>query len=533
MPTRSKNEPTSTLTPDTLRSSQRPSRRGFLKGASVTAAMSGVMPLLAGATAMAQTNEDATTLNRLERANANRDRRILLKGGTVVSMDPAVGNFAQGDVLIQGKKIAEVGRDLSAAAQGGRAIVVDAKDMILIPGFCDPHIHSWQGQISRIISNQGGPVNEPATHSYGTVMHQTMAPAYRPKDIYAGTLMTMLVAINAGITTVCDLSHNSRSGEHSDAAIQALFDSGIRGVHASGDPHNGEWAHQWPQDLYRLKQKYCSSDDQLVTLRLLYGSPVATNGHADMIKIRRDLDLWFSIDGVPIPPNHADRYASGEYTGKESYVDHRGLPAPIKRVIADHGATVNVCPRIDSQFGGGGRSSGIAAYQDWLDVGVRPALSSDDPGTYAVDLFTEMHVMYAMQRGNTARERLNGNPNPPREATCRDMLESVTIRGAQNCALDHKVGTLTPGKEADIVLINTNDVHLYPKHNVITTIVEGAHIGNVDTVFIAGDLRKWRGKLTSPLVARNMEKLRQIVDESRDHLFAATKWPLGKIDFSD
>ena len=195
MPKRSQNEPASTLTPDTLRSSHPRSRRRFLKEASVTAALGGVMPLLAEATASAQTNEDATTLNRLERANANRDRRILLKGGTVVSMDPAVGNFAQGDVLIQGKKIADVGRDLSAAAQGGKAIVVDAKDMILIPGFCDPHIHSWQGQVSRIISNQiSAPPNDP-THSYGTVMHQTMAPAYRPKDIYAGTLMTMLVAI--------------------------------------------------------------------------------------------------------------------------------------------------------------------------------------------------------------------------------------------------------------------------------------------------------------------------------------------------
>jgi cytosine/adenosine deaminase-related metal-dependent hydrolase len=253
-----------------------------------------------------------------------------------------------------------------------------------------------------------------------------------------------------------------------------------------------------------------------------------------MIKIRRDLDLWFSIDGVPIPPNHADRYASGEYNGKESYVDHRGnYPLPIKRAIVDHGATVNVCPRIDSQFFVGGPGPGIAAYQDWLNVGLRPAFSSDDPGTYAIDMFTEMHVTYAMQRGSTARERLNGNPNPPREATCRDMLESATLRGAQNCGLDHKVGTLTPGKEADIVLINTNDVHLYPKHNVITSIVEGAHIGNVDTVFIAGELRKWRGKLTSALLGRNNEKIRQMVDESRDHLFAATKWPLGKIDFSD
>ena len=521
------NDPMATATPDTPRTPGSTSRRDFLKRGSAAAAIGAVMPLLSSETAVAQSSGDARTLDRLERANADRERRILLKGGTVISMDSAVGNFAQADVLIQGKKIAAIGPDLSAAAQGGKAVVVDAKDMILIPGFCDPHIHSWQGQIPRIVSNQiSAPPNNP-THSYNTVMHETMALVYRPKDMYVGTLMTMLACINAGITTVCDNSHNSRSGEHSDAAIQALFDAGIRGVHASGSPHYGKWDQQWPQDLHRLKQKYCSSDDQLVTLRLMY-SP-----GPEVLKVRRDLDLWITMEGGGNAPNLPGLYASGDYNGKESYNHARGFPMPNMRAIVDHGAKVNVCPRIDSQYAGGGSSNGIPAYQDWLNLGLRPAFSNDDPATYAVDMFTEMHVMYAIHRGTTQRERANGNPNPPPEATTRDMLESATIRGAECCGVGHKVGTLTPGKEADIVLINTNDIHLYPKHNVITSVVEGAHIGNVDTVFIGGQLRKWRGKLTSTLLGRNLEKIRQMVDESRDYLFTATKWPLAKIDFSD
>ena len=239
------------------------------------------------------------------------------------------------------------------------------------------------------------------------------------------------------------------------------------------------------------------------------------------------------MEGGGNAPNLPALYASGDYNGKESYNHARGFPLPNMRAIVDHGAKVNVCPRIDSQYAGGASNNGLPAYQDWLNLGLRPAFSNDDPGTYAVDMFTEMHVMYALHRGATMRERANGNPNPPPEATTRDMLESATIRGAECCGVANKVGTLTPGKEADIVLINTNDIHLYPKHNVITSVVEGAHIGNVDTVFIAGELRKWRGKLTSPLLGRNLEKIRQMVDESRDYLFAATKWPLGKIDFSD
>jgi cytosine/adenosine deaminase-related metal-dependent hydrolase len=441
------------------------SRREFLKRGSAAAAIGAAMPLLSGETAAAQSSDDARTLDRLARANADRDRRILLKGGTIVSMDGAVGNFAQGDVLIQGKKIASIGADLSAAAQGGKAIVVDAKDMILIPGFCDPHIHSWQGQIPRIVSNQiSAPPGNP-THSYNTVMHETMALSYRPKDMYAGTLMTMLVCINAGITTVCDNSHNSRSGAHSDAAIQALFDAGIRGVHASGNPHYGNWDHQWPQDLERLK-KHCSSDDQLVTLRLMYA---AGPGHRRTQR-PRPLDHHGGRRQRAESPR-SER--SGDYNGKESYNHARGFPLPNMRAIVDHGAKVNVCPRIDSQYAGGASNNWLPAYQDWLNLGLRPGFSNDDPATYAVDMFTEMHVMYALHRGAIMRERANGNPNPPPEATTRDMLESATIRGAECCGVAHKVGTLTPGKEADIVLINTNDIHLYPKHNVITSVVEG------------------------------------------------------------
>src|SRR5262245_22588282 len=170
--------------------------------------------------------------------DAKGPERILLKGGTVITMDPAVPNLANGDVLIEGKKIVAIGPNLSVG--GGQ--VIDCTGMIMIPGFCDPHIHSWQGQIPRLIANQSVPVATP-TNNYTTVYHNTFAPAYRPEDMYIGTLMTMLVAIDGGITTVCDNSHNSRSSEHSDAAIEALFDSGIRGVHASGVPSFGVWDH--------------------------------------------------------------------------------------------------------------------------------------------------------------------------------------------------------------------------------------------------------------------------------------------------
>ena len=461
---------------------------------------------------------DGALGNRLERANADRNRRIMLKGGTIISMDPAVGNFARGDILIEGDKIAGISPSLSA---GGDVIEVDAADMIIIPGFCDPHIHSWQGQLARLIPNQNDDRLD-TRRNYFTVMHDTFAHAYRPEDMYIGTLMTMLAAINGGITTVCDNSHNSRSSEHSDAAIGALFDSGIRGVHASGPPSSGQWDQQWPQDVYRIREKYFSSEDQLVTLRLFPRASFSPD-HPAVLKARRDLGLWFSFDGAANLPI-VNLYATQALTGKESFNHGRGYSREQRQAIVGHGAKVNICPRVDSQFYTVTKP-GIPATQEWLDSGARPGISGDDPATFGIDMFAEMHVLYAFQRGLA-----NFNDLPlSKRVTVRDVLEFATLRGAECCALDHKVGTLTPGKQADIVLIDTSDVSLYPKHNAILTVVEGASIGHVDTVFIGGKLRKWRGALTGI----DLNSIRRRVEASRDFLFAKTGWPLPTIDFSD
>src|SRR5215471_11232053 len=262
------------------------SRREVLKAATL-AAGSAALALPAGtAGAQAGGDGDAATLERLLAANP-ATRRVLFKGGTILSVDPAVGNFAAGDILVTGKTIAAVGRDLTAAAQDGNAIVVDAADSILFPGMVDCHRHSWEGQLRAIISDSA------TLGEYMAATHQGFAPFYAPEDMYAGNLITALGCIDAGITCFIDNSHNSRSAAHSDAAIKAVFDSGARAVHASGAPTFGEWDQQWPQDLDRLQRQYFSSEDQLVTLRIFSRGLVK----ADWENARR-LGLWVSMDGA-------------------------------------------------------------------------------------------------------------------------------------------------------------------------------------------------------------------------------------------
>ncbi len=474
---------------------RRISRRGFFKTS---------MALAAGAAGQRPQNvEDAGTLERIWRQNAAPNQSMLLKGGTIVSMDPKVGDFVKGDVLIQGKKIAAVAGELKAPPQ---AQVIDASNTIVIPGFIDAHRHSWEGQLRRIIPNG-------AISAYMATTHQGFARYYRPHDMYVGNLITALGCIDAGITCIIDNSHNSRSSAHSDAAIQALLDSGIRGVHASGAPQNGDWDKQWPQDLARIQKQFFASDDQLVTLRMFSGLSRENFVLARRLGIRITTE---SNGGAQV----MTEFWNEKLLGPDNTYNHcNGWSDAVWQQVRDSGGTVNVCPRSDPQYGLG---EGIPAFQKALDHGMRPACSIDNETSYGTDMFTEMRVAFNIQRAMATYRKANGDTNAPPIVSVRDVLECATVSGAANAGLLGKCGTLTPGKEADIVMIRTDDINLYPSNHAIGTVVAAADVRNIDTVIIGGKVRKFRGKL----VGVNMEKFRQLADESRNYLFGKAGYKL-------
>jgi cytosine/adenosine deaminase-related metal-dependent hydrolase len=481
------------------------SRRGLLKAGAGLAAGAAVAPLAPNAAVAQSQDSDAATLERLLGANSS-SRRVLLKGGTVLSIDPTMGDFAPGDVLIEGKKISAIGRDLDPAGRDGNAIVVDAADAILIPGLIDCHRHAWEGQLRGIIPDSA------TIGEYMGATHRGFAPHYRADDMYVGNFITALGCIDAGITCMIDNSHNSRSAAHSDAAVKALFDSGIRAVHASGAATFGDWDQQWPQDLARLQREFFASEDQLVTLRLFSrGLTKADWQTADR------LGLWLSIDGAG-RENSADILqqfkAEGLLNERRSFNHGYGLSDVAWRLIRDAGISVNACPRSDTQWALG---SGKLGLQDALNHGIRPGLSVDNETSYGTDMFTEMRVAFHLQRWGAHQAAARKEASPPAPLKMRDLLEFATIRGAENAALQRKVGTLTPGKEADIVVIRAEDINTMPLTNAVSTVVSYAHAGNVDSVFIAGNARKWRGKL----VGHDLNRVRKMVHESRDRLFAS------------
>ena len=285
-----------------------------------------------------------------------------------------VGDFARGDILIEGKKIAAVGADLGAPSANGNAIVIEAADRVIIPGMVDCHRHAWEGQLRGIIPNSAN------IGDYMGATHRGFAPFYQPEDMYVGNLATALGCLDAGITCVIDNSHNSRSQAHSDAAIQAWFDSGMRAVHASGAATFGEWDKRWPQDSERLMKQFFASDDQLVTFRLFSRGLTKEDWEA-----ARRLGVWLSVDGAGVPNNAQtlQEFQKAGLVDEKHTINHGyGLTDESWKLIRDAGMPVNACPRSDSQWALGNAHMGL---QGALNAGIRPGLSVDNDTAYSTD----------------------------------------------------------------------------------------------------------------------------------------------------
>lgn len=430
-------------------------------------------------------------------------QRLLIKGAVIVSMDPTVGDLARGDLLIEGSRIAAIAPELSADVVDG-AEVIDASNMIAMPGFVDSHRHAWEGQLRRLDPNS------PTLLDYLRSTHFSVATHYRPEDMYVGNLLTALGALDAGVTTLVDNSHNARSPAHSDASIDALQDAGLRAVYAPGKPLAGEWAQHWPQDLARLKQeRFEENDDALVTMAMMSQWDRETWAEARRLGLRIVTEFLGADMGKLLPELKADGLL-----GPDNIFNHcTGLTDAQWEILRDTGVSVNVCPRSDAQYG---LEEGLTVFQRAVDHGIAPAISIDVEASYGGDMFAEMRAAYVMQRGFAQHRRYHGDVAAPAPVSVRSILASATIDGARVAGLSDVTGSLSPGKQADIVLIRADDINLYPSNNAIGTIVHAAERSNVDTVIVGGRIRKSGGKL----LGLDMGALKQATEASRTHLFA-------------
>ena len=177
---------------------------------------------------------------------------------------------------------------------------------------------------------------------------------------------------------------------------------------------------------------------------------------------------------------------------------------------------VNVCPRSDAHYG---IEDGMFAMQSAQRHGISPGLSVDNETSYSGDMFMEMRVAFYLQRvmGMHQQRCCGADHHPVVTLPAHGLLKSATVDGAVCAGLQDKVGSLVPGKQADLILINAQDINLYPSGNAFGTVVHAAERSNVDTVMIGGCIVKRGGKV----LGVDSEQLRAAIDESREHLFAA------------
>jgi 5-methylthioadenosine/S-adenosylhomocysteine deaminase len=445
-------------------------------------------------------------------------QRTLLKNGCVLTLDANVGNFTEADVLIEGTKIAEVGPNLTA----GDAEVIDASNTIVMPGFIDTHRHLWEG----ILRNIGVDVPLEGEASYLAFVLNTLAPAYRADDVYIGNLVSTLGMIDAGITTVLDWSHIQATPEHTDAAIKALQESGMRAVFAYGPVWYEAPKPEHPDWFRRAAKQYFSSKDQLLTLGLAAFGPEfnSVEGNTADWNLAREVDARITVHvGVGTFGKHgkvAEVGKTGLYGPDTTFIHCTTLSDEEIQMIVDSGATISLACPVEMMMG-----HGTPPTQRFLDRGLRPSLSVDVETNVPGDFFTQMRGAISLQRVLIYEQMLQGKEDLPPVLTAREVLEFATIEGARANGLDHKVGTLTPGKEADIIMLRTDRVNIFPINDPIGAVVWGMDTGNVDSVFVAGKALKRNGQL----IGVDLDRVRKMAYESRDYVVEKSGFKLPTI----
>lgn len=443
--------------------------------------------------------------------------KILLRGGTVITMDPEVPDLLSGDVLIEDGRVTAVAADLSAAAADGQAIVVDADGMIVAPGFCDAHRHCWQNQFRRLLCD----VNSLGTYMSST--HGGISLHYTPDDIYVGNSVSLIGALDSGVTSVLDFSHNSRSPEHSDAAFRAYDEIGARVVHASAPPNEGEWGEQWPADVGRLNAEHATANPR-VTVRLGIDMSARWAATPELFAKAREMGVGVSIDGVclgRVTSEQVESLGKAESLGPDiSFIHCTDLSDEAWAHLKENECGVTLAVTSDEQIGIAG---GDPPIQKSLDMGIRPSMSVDVEIALASDMFSQMRAVLTTQRMQVAQLRYRGK-DAPDMLTVRDVLEFSTINGARDMGLGEEVGSITPGKQADLLLIAADAANNFPLNNAVGTVVLGADNGNVRGVFVGGEVRKWDGELLWG--SKGLAHYRDLAIASRDRIMEEAEFEL-------
>jgi cytosine/adenosine deaminase-related metal-dependent hydrolase len=435
-------------------------------------------------------------------------QELLITGGHVVTVDPHLGDLPGADVLIRDGLIAAVGAGLASRAPGAR--VIDARGRVVLPGLVDTHRHVWQGAL-------GGSTGKVSLTGYAEAVLGGLAPRYRPEDIYAGTGWGALQALNAGITTIADWSHNLVTPAHADANIRALRDAGIRGLFLYGGPgpagqgFSGQPDPAHPADARRVRDElFAAGRYGRLRMGLALRGPAFSSAEATSADFgyARELGLPISVHvGMAGYPGSVDLLDTLGLLGPDvNYAHATQLTDREFDLIAASGGSIALCPSVDMLMALGTYPATGAA----LARGIPAGLSVDTSTGTGTDLFSEMRLALAAERSRANAAAVSRDEAVLEvELDQRDMLRLATLDAARVWWLDDEVGSLTPGKQADVIIVDARAPHLDGFGDPVTSLVMGAGPADVETVVVAGEILKADGALVGPHVARARELMRE------------------------
>lgn len=434
------------------------------------------------------------------------EARTLIRGGTVVTMD-AQGDLLRGDVLVTGDTITAIEPAISV----DDAQVVDATGCIVIPGLVNAHMHTWQTALRGVAANW-------TLLQYFKNMHAGLATVFTPADLHIATLVGALNQINCGTTTLVDWCHNNPTPAHNDAAVAALLQSGIRAAYFHGtpkpDPKPGEtpfWEQPHPRaEVERLLSEHAG--EPLLSIHAAVLGPHYSTLEVALhdFRMAKDLGLIASLHQGGGPARTPDGWER---------LEEAGLLGPHINIVHGHALTDAQLARfceLGMSFSAAAESEMSQGHGHPLTgrlraLGRAPSLGVDLESVMSGDMLSQARIALGIQRSldNFAYREAHGSIPPTSTITTREALAWVTVEGARMLGQQDRIGSLAPGKQADLVVIRADTLNMQPVHDPVSAVVLQASLANIESVMIAGHWRKRGGRVLDADIGSLLESLRQ------------------------
>jgi 5-methylthioadenosine/S-adenosylhomocysteine deaminase len=445
------------------------------------------------------------------------DRPLLLRGGTVLTMDQRRTVLQNADVLVVGERIEAVGPALEVP-QG--TIEVDATGGIVMPGMVDTHRHMWQTAM------RGYGADWTLTQ-YFVWYYLEHGRTFRPEDVYAGNLLSAIESLDAGVTTTVDWSHGLQTPQHADAAADALEEVPGRFVLAYGNIQAGPW--EWsatPEFRDFVRRRIRGSD--MLGFQMAFdvtGDPQFPEKAA--FEVARELGVGVTTHAGVWGATNDDgirlMHDNGFMTPETVYVHAATLSADSYQRIAATGGSVSVSTESEQSCGQGYPPTWVLRSH-----GIPVSLSMDTSVWWSGDLFSAMRATLGADR---SREHLEAHAKGETATHCHlhadQVVEWATRGGARALGMDGTIGSLEAGKKADVVLIkNDSSPVMFPLLNPYGHVAFQAQRGDVHTVVVNGRVVKHDHRL----VGVDLAKARRTVEATVEHLqgqLGAEAWQAG------